>query len=701
MEPRQDNFDEKELRGCDESKCVSLGMSSLHDSSFTCYGDDGSFFPMMCADGFLPVVVENDVNDAIENGGHSLSYFTCCPPHPEEAVDPTRHCSDPITPEFPIHGNETASGICDDFVTWKHPRRMKASDGNSNSFLCCDSEAATEDWNNTTLADAFLDELECVPYRNDHYERARVRNKIGKLDVAFCALDEFEFARPINDAYGNDLVSNGGWYQCCKTGPSLPPFSKDTAFDITVYTTIVLFWIAAILSAIVAIGLLIPLLIELQKGRWARLRTSIASKSFHVSIFGSSFSGGSSSAGDPFQNSSRGLTSRRTARKTTYSSFNLYLVYLAFLDLIFSSYSIWEYQRYINQSFDIKQYLTIAVSPPCLKDANTFRDEPVVAPYMFANLWINAFICHEVFVLLRTSYSMRRIKQPSLTKVNLQAGGSCLVGTAWGIFGYLLYEPAWEARNTGDFGPLEDLDSVIKPITYLVLFGLPLYYVIYVTILILWRSYIPSVSGANARKRAMRELAFYFFRIVTVFIGIWLPRGILIFWADRTGQKWPDLVAQYVVAIQPILTTCVVLTKSDAKKYILDLVTMSYIFGDSTWQTKRTASKTKEQDETNIQSGNAAGTGTGTGFSLELDRHVDENAEEDGDSDSDRDKDEAADSLIFSVLGFRRDESSGRNHGSNTDPESGGDDAVAVDNIADGTDIDANLDATQDADVDA
>ena len=72
------------MGGCDDSKCVSKGRSNLHNDSFTCYGDDGTFYPMMCADGYLPLVVE-DENDFTSNvtGGVDasipVSYFTCCP----------------------------------------------------------------------------------------------------------------------------------------------------------------------------------------------------------------------------------------------------------------------------------------------------------------------------------------------------------------------------------------------------------------------------------------------------------------------------------------------------------------------------------------------------------------------------------------------------------------------------------------------
>ena len=46
--------------GCDESKCVSRGRSNLFNNSFTCYGDDGTFYPMMCADGFLPMIAKDE-----------------------------------------------------------------------------------------------------------------------------------------------------------------------------------------------------------------------------------------------------------------------------------------------------------------------------------------------------------------------------------------------------------------------------------------------------------------------------------------------------------------------------------------------------------------------------------------------------------------------------------------------------------------
>ena len=91
---------------CDESKCVSRELSQLFNDSFTCFGssgDENTFFPQMCADGYFPT--------AIHGEWEARDYFTCCPPgnsyqHEQQqqqqqeaaaiAQHAQRHCSDPI-----------------------------------------------------------------------------------------------------------------------------------------------------------------------------------------------------------------------------------------------------------------------------------------------------------------------------------------------------------------------------------------------------------------------------------------------------------------------------------------------------------------------------------------------------------------------------------------------------------------------------
>lgn len=725
MEPREEEEEDPTptevffLSGCDESKCVSRGNSHLHNHSFTCYGDDdGSLFPMMCADGFLPIIIKDEppVYDAESSGNTdttalSLSYFTCCPPYEGTGDTDThatrRHCSDPITArtriDFETGNDDNGNPVCEDEEIRKHPRPMKPSGANLTSaaahavsFLCCDSIATTwavddgddydynsENNNTTTIPpENFLDDLECVPYRNEFYEESKVQNEIGKLDVIFCNVSkgDFWFPRPIGEesttttttTTTNDvlLASSGGRYQCCKTGPALPPFVQDSTFKITVYTTISLFWVAAILSVIVVLGLLIPLLMELyRKSNYHKRSSSRVTKKLS-SIFGSRFSTslsynwGRSQSTHPSSNSNRSsgprVTVRKAGKKPTYSTYNLYIVYLAFLDLIFCSYLIAEYRSYINQTFDPYSYATVTASISDQGFSNTPRDDPIIVPYMFANMWINAIVSHQVLVLLKTSQRARRINQPSLTRVNLQVGVIYFVAAIIGCALYFVYEPAWRARNNGDISKLEKLDSRMRIPIYTLLILLPSGYVIYTAIHIWWRGYIPSSKGANSRKRAMRELAFYFCRIVAVFLGIWMPRFFLVTYADASGKKWADMLAVCITAIQPILTTGMILTKSDVRNYIRDLVTLSYIFGDFTCCAKEKESQISEKEESTSKHPSAVGTHTcvslnGNG---EADGDVVE-GEADGEADrndvgmDDGDDYDAANSLVFSVLGFR------------------------------------------------
>ena len=93
--------------GCDESKCVSKGLSyDLYNNSFTCYSNDNGYkgwayfledyyYPMMCADGYKPRIVESEQN-VLDGWERTNQYFTCCPPGLSTETNISRHCSDPI-----------------------------------------------------------------------------------------------------------------------------------------------------------------------------------------------------------------------------------------------------------------------------------------------------------------------------------------------------------------------------------------------------------------------------------------------------------------------------------------------------------------------------------------------------------------------------------------------------------------------------
>ncbi len=268
--------------------------------------------------------------------------------------------------------------------------------------------------------------------------------------------------------------------------------------------------VATILSVVVIIGLLVPLCIQLKNGSFYEARN--------------------------------GRTSRRSRTEPIYSTYNLYLVYSAFVDLIFPVSFM------INSAYPLEAAL-------------------------HGNLWINAIIVYEVLVLLRASKSARRINQPTLLKVNLQAGAV--------IVGMILLTVIPMTVPTSY--------TVLITIWYCLYF-IPILFVIGVTIFVKCKDYLPPSNGTTPRDKAVRGLALFFFRVILVFLVIWIPIMVLTMVNIFTNLESADQfrydcttnsASMFLIGFQPILNFCLILTKPDVKKYITGLVTLNYIFGDS------------------------------------------------------------------------------------------------------------------------
>ena len=492
----------------------------------------------------------------------TLAYYTCCPPTntTSEATDVvvTRHCSDPII--VPNNFNANNDTVCDDQDTRKYPLPMKSNVNaitpgywpldQTDSFLCCDNN------NNTTTTPNFLDDSECVPYRNKFYETFKAYNAIGLLRPISCDFPEegFRFSRPFDGETINDVASTGR-YRCCKNGPALPPFIQDSAFKITLYPALVMMCVAGLVSAIVAIALLVPLLIQLKDGN--------------------------------FHRDSR--TSRRN-EVPRYSIYNLYLVYLAVFDLGYTIYMSGYWWSYMDQRFHLDYY------GPTLRVSDIFYgfliwEQGFTGPYMYANMFLNAIISYQVLALLRSSQEVRRIDPPTLKMVNLQAAIGIFISVVGGLGVYYIVEFLLRAIESGNLERVKILDLVFWAIL-VVMFSPPLVYVAYVSILIWWRGYIPSKNG-TLRDKAMRELALYFYRIIGVFYGFWVPVLLINTYASFSGRDWLSVLVTFLGSLQPLATTSVILTKSDTRKYILDLVTLSYFSGNCTLGTTKNCQSKK------------------------------------------------------------------------------------------------------------
>jgi hypothetical protein len=697
-------------------------MSHLSNGSFTCYGDkDGIFFPMMCADGFLPRIVEDEPPQVVADVFDiSLQYFSCCPPHhplllPDNVFEDdtdtdtdniavtgtvSRHCSDPITApmDFRADNPESINEICADHGDQKYPFQMKSdveivftTFGNmaltkEDVFLCCDSTQTqtqkqtpsdhenenvdddddddAEDKSDVVLVTDFLDEIQCVPYSNESYQAATALNIVGIIDVVGCDVPSFPIPRPIGS---DETIGSTGKYQCCKdgTGTALPPFVHDSAYKNTVYPIVAILFVAAIVSMLVVAALLIPFLAYVRQ-RWTKSSSNALSSS-RMSVLRSHTGKSSKTIG--FRSSNlmssgqrRALATQRTSQFGTravdednrYSTYNLYLIYLVLADIVYLVLEIAMFGSTMCQKY-YPNYFVGLVVPPSVDHSPL--DNKISYAYIAANIWINAIVCHQVLILLQTSQRGRRISQPSIKRVHIQIGTVYLATALYGVALYFLFDTALEAGSNRDLEREKAIATVTHVLMTLMMLP-PFAYVVYVAFLIWWKGYLPSLNGATARAKALRQLAFYFFRIVAVFVVVWLPVFLLLALALQLQKYWLLVLGYCLTASQPILTFCVMLTKADIRKYIWDFISLSYLLGDCNRPSNRNSDKSpRDEEKTKANTGATSTTvsGTTTATSAVNTSGIDGDDENDGEGDDggdgcDDDSDENA--LCISVLGF-------------------------------------------------
>jgi hypothetical protein len=339
-----DQYNNSNNYGCDESKCVSTGLSwTLFNDAFTCYAFD-NYNHMVCADGYKPRFVENETT--VYYGGYDYQYFTCCPPNLSSDVKVSRHCSNSTSVNNGWEDPNNDTMVCDDttktYPRWgddddddvnklankPYPRKMKTTGLGIESYICCDYNTPNENENGNHNTN-FLDEIECVPYINEFYVESWTRNMYGMILPAFCDEPEsgFQFPRYVE----HNKTSRIHYFECCKTDPGSPPFTQDYLFKITVYPQIVISAIAVISSMVLIVALSLPLFSSL-RSQSTRTRTTTTTRSTNA------------------------RTRSQTTTEPAYSSYNLYMVFLAIPDLILNLYLVIMYGSYANQEFNPNFY---------------------------------------------------------------------------------------------------------------------------------------------------------------------------------------------------------------------------------------------------------------------------------------------------------------------------------------------------------
>jgi len=239
------------------------------------------------------------------------------------------------------------------------------------------------------------------------------------------------------------------------------------------WVNIGLWSIAAILSGILFVGLLIPLLKQIKDGNH-QLRNSIRSR--RASMLG----------------------------REQFSTYNMYLVYLAIGDFAYSLLAIY---ATVHWNF-----------VPSVQEGLAFNH--FGATYSLANISINAIMCHEIKVLLQTSGRRRKITQPSLMRVSIQGTAAYLLQAIFNVACLFL---------TG---------YLVSHVIYFSLVLLLITYIIYATFVVWYQDYMPPVNGKSRCARAARELAFYFYRICGTFMFIFIPGTAFQVAARAAGKPW-------------------------------------------------------------------------------------------------------------------------------------------------------------------
>jgi len=589
---------------------------------------------------------------------------------------PTRRCSDPIYGLLDFEDDESIDSACADQDLRTVPRQMKTSlriqnpdvrsidfaPALTDSFLCCDSSAEYDDEEN------FLDDAKCVPYRNKFYENLKVKKYYGVFGVISCDFPggDFRNPRPVGNGTYDDLLATRR-YECCKTGPPLDPYIHDKQFNVSVYPTYVLWWIAAVLSAVVVVALLIPLWIQTKNGSLPDQRWS--------------------------------SQSRRKPPK--YNSYNVYLMYLSFADLVYSLIQIYFYSTYINQS-NSPFYNSMAdktdMSVPVYSLMAT--SGPINLSYVFINMFLNVMISYDLLILLRKSQQTTRIKQPKLKTIHLRCGIIYGMAIVYATILYILRGTCLEAINNYDIERVTTLKNVLVPLWNTILI-IPVVPIVVIGFWVWWGNYIPrgigSTSETSARDRGLRRLVFFFARVVLVFVAVWVPVQALISFGFMLLKPHYFLIVWWLMAVQIILSFGVFLTKYDVRKYIFDLLTLSYICGNKKPTPVFERSTTPLGTSALGIEGSYIGHPSGLNDSATPKPHLSSRAHDNGGDSrsygSSDDNEDDSDALFYSVLGFVPTNAKEVDDKPRADSESGialTSNGTSKQDLSDGTDVKNN-----------
>jgi hypothetical protein len=194
-------------------------------------------------------------------------------------------------------------------------------------------------------------------------------------------------------------------------------------------------------------------------------------------------------------------------------------------------------------------------------------------PFGFAaNCWMNAVITYQIHKLLKHSRACRRYVPPTRVGIAKQTIAvylyACIVATI-GLFDLPWLHKGYLVRGFACFPMEHDYSSAF---VYWLLFipamlGLPIIYAAYVTFDICKRSLLPKEGRRHS-------LAVYYFRLVLVYFGMWVPFILFLGIANFIQMSpWVFWVASTWSHLQGLVSALVaILTKKDINQAVANLL---------------------------------------------------------------------------------------------------------------------------------
>lgn len=248
-------------------------------------------------------------------------------------------------------------------------------------------------------------------------------------------------------------------------------------------------------------------------------------------------------------------------RRKKYSTYNLYLAYLAIPDLAANAFIVCIVLTHTNNW--IHPELESSDQQQQWMFDHPF-DHNIYILTVAANLYTNAFLTLEIFRLLKNSNLRKRHYPPTIAKVSKQ------VMISYGLGGFMFLLDYWIADRLVGAGI-----NLYRAFSLVFVVIIPLSILVVVSTKIYRQGLIRSTGSMHEGR--LKVLILYFARIVLADILLWLPASIAytVSWSLEEATR-TKIIAYHIsivfTGIQPLVNFGCSLTKPDARKLVVDLL---------------------------------------------------------------------------------------------------------------------------------